>query len=247
MIRTFRVFFLLPFLFGGAGAHAQATGGSPSDKCLKFANGLSLGAQLPRTRAKLKAGKPVTVVALGSSSTTGFGTFRSDAAFPDVMKQELARLWPSAQVTLVNSGRIMDNIPGNVARLDSDVLRYKPDLVIWQLGSNDAVWRGIAENARSMIGEAEARLKAANADVVLVDLQYAPLVLVTSGHTRMEKIIAEVAQAKHVGHFQRFTLMKRAIDGGVKGLVWWDGLHNSVEGHRCIGIALGQMVAAAAR
>lgn len=247
MPRIVSAFLLLPFLIGGAGAHAQSAGGSASDGCLKFANGLSLGAHLPRIGVKLKSGKPLTVVALGSSSTTGFGTFRSGAAFPDVMKQELTRLWPSAQITLVNSGRIMDNIGGNVARLDSDVLRYKPDLVIWQLGSNDAVWRGIAANAKSMIGEAVQRLKAANADVVLVDLQYAPLVLVTSGHTRMEKIIAEVAHEQRVGHFQRFTLMKRAIDGGVKGLVWLDGLHNSVEGHRCIGIALARMVTAAAR
>src|SRR5690349_2093647 len=157
MIRIFRAFFLLPFLFAGAGAHAQPAGSSPSDSCLKFANGLSLGAHLPRIRTKLKSGKPLTVVALGSSSTTGFGTFRSDAAFPDVMKQELSRLWPSAQITLVNSGRIMDNIPGNIARLDNDVLRYQPDLVIWQLGSNDAVWRGIAQNAKAMIGEAVQR------------------------------------------------------------------------------------------
>lgn len=246
MFRILSAIFLLPVLFGGASARAQSPGGHASDDCLKFANGLSLGAHLPRTRAKIQSGKPLTIVALGSSSTTGFGTFRSGAAFPDVMKQELVRLWPSARITLVNSGRIMDNIPGNIARLDNDVLRYQPDLVIWQLGSNDAVWRGIAENAKGMIGEAVSRLKAAKADVVLVDLQYAPLVLITSGHDRMEKIIAEVAHEQHVGHFQRFTLMKRAIDGGVKGLVWLDGLHNSVEGHRCIGIALARMIAAAA-
>jgi lysophospholipase L1-like esterase len=171
----------------------------------------------------------------------------SGGAFPDVMKQELLRLRPSAQIELINSGRIMENISENVSRLDSDVLRYKPDLVVWQLGSNDAVWRGIAENAKEMLAGAVMRLKAANSDVVLVDLQYAPLVLLTSRHARMEKIITEVAQEQNVGQFPRFTLMKRAIDGGVSGLVGWDGLHKTVEGHRCIGIALGQMIDAAAR
>ena len=250
LLRFPRLLLLLPGLFvcGGAG-YAQNPGNpsSPSDACLAFTSGLSLGAPLPGIKAKLQAGKTIIVVALGSSSTTGFGTFRSGAAFPDVMKQELLRLRPSGRIELINSGRIMEDIPSNVARLDNDVLRYKPDLVVWQLGSNDSVWRGIADNAKEMVSDAVKRLKATKADVVLVDLQYAPLVLLTTRHRRMEKIIAEVAREQNVGQFPRFLLMKRAIEGGVTGLVWWDGLHNSVEGHKCIGIALAQMIDAAAR
>jgi len=228
-------------------AQAQPAAISAGDACLAFKKGMSLGTSLTRTRTKLQAGEPLVVVALGSSSTTGFGLLRSGGAFPDVMKRELLRLRPSARIELINSGRIMENISENVARLDSDVLRYKPDLVVWQLGSNDAVWRGIADNAKEMLSGAVKRLKAANADVVLVDLQYAPLVLLTSRHAKMEKIIAEVAREQNVGQFPRFTLMKRAIDGGVSGLVGWDGLHKTAEGHRCIGKALGQMIDTAAR
>jgi len=80
-----------------------------------------------------------------------------------------------------------------------------------------------------------------------MDLQYAPLVLVTARHIRMEKIIADVAHEQKVALFPRFLLMKRAIEARIKGLVWLDGLHNSAEGHRCIGIALAQMIDAAAR
>ena len=250
LLRFPRLLLLLPGLsVCGATGYAQNPGSprSPSDACLAFTSGLSLGAPLPGIKAKLEAGKTIIIVALGSSSTTGFGTFRSGAAFPDVMKRELLRLRPSARIELINSGRIMEDIPSNVARLDNDVLRYKPDLVLWQLGSNDAVWRGIADNAKEMVSDAVKRLKATNADVVLVDLQYAPLVLLTTRHIRMEKIIAEVALEQNVGQFPRFLLMKRAIEGGVTGLVWWDGLHNSAEGHKCIGIALAQMIDAAAR
>jgi hypothetical protein len=98
-----------------------------------------------------------------------------------------------------------------------------------------------------MITDAVKRLKAANADIVLVDLQYAPLVLASDRHVRMGKIIAEVAREQNIGFFPRFLLMKRAIDGGVTGLVWWDGFHNSAEGHKCVGVALAQMIDAAAR
>ena len=230
-------------------SHAQDTGGpgNPANACLAFKHGLSLGAPLERIKKKLQAGRTLTVVAFGSSSTTGFGTFRSGSAFPDVMKRELLRLLPSARIELINSGRILDDLPGNIARLDDDVLRHKPDLVLWQLGTNDVVWRGIAHNAKHMLSDAVRRLKGADTDVVLIDLQYAPVVLVAKRHSQMEKIIADVAREQNVGHFPRFLLMQRAIDGGVKGLVLWDGLHNTSEGHKCVGLALAQMIDAAVR
>jgi acyl-CoA thioesterase-1 len=237
---------LLLFLCG-AETDAQEQDGSRSTvaACLGFKGGLSLGARLGFTRAKLQSGKPLTIVALGSSSTTGLGG--NGATFPDVMKQELSRLHPSARIELISSGRIGEDLGGSVARIDQDVLPYKPDLLVWQIGTNDVVWRGIADDAQEMLSDSVKRLKAAKIDVVLMDLQYAPLVLLTTGYIRMEKIIADVADEQKVGHFPRFLLMKRAIEGGITGLVSWDGLHNSAEGYQCVGLALAQMIDAAAR
>jgi len=236
------LFLVWPILFVYSAGYAQ----DPTNACLAFRSGLSLGAPLPYTKAKFDTGGTLTIVALGSSSTTGFGLFRSGGAFPDVMKRELLRLRPSARIKLINSGHIMDDLPGNVARLDNDVLRHKPDLVVWQIGTNDVVWRGIADNAKEMLADAVKRIKAAKTDVVLLDLQYAPLVTLTSRYERMERIIADVAAEQRVGHFPRFLLMKRAIDAGVTGLVSWDGLHNSAEGYACVGVALARMIDAAA-
>ena len=61
---------LLSFLFVcGTASYAQDSSGfsSPSDACLAFKSGLSLGAPLPYTKAKLHAGETLTIVALGSS------------------------------------------------------------------------------------------------------------------------------------------------------------------------------------
>jgi len=229
-------------------SYAQNSPGlDPSDACLAFKKGLSLGVPLVNVKAKLRTGQRLTIVALGSSSTTGFGTFRSDAAFPSVMREELLRLRPSARIELINNGHVMETIAGNIARIDYDVLRNKPDLVVWQFGTNEAVWRGIPNNTKRLVIDAVRQLKAVHSDVIFVDLQYAPLVLATTRHIEMEKIITDIAREQNVGIFPRFLLMKRAIDADVKGLVWWDGLHNSTEGHRCIGIALAQMIDAAAR
>jgi lysophospholipase L1-like esterase len=156
-------------------------------------------------------------------------------------------LHPSAHIELINSGRIMENLADNIARIEDDVLRYKPDLLVWQIGTNDVVWRGIADNAKEMLSDSVKRIRVFKTDIVLIDLQYTPLVLITSRHIRMEKIIAEVAGEQNVGHFPRFLLMKRAIEADVTGLNSWDGLHNSAEGYKCVGLALAQMIDAAAR
>jgi len=231
----------------GAAQDRAAAQGTPAQACLGFTGGLSLGASLGLTKAKLRPGGTLRIVALGSSSTTGFGAFGKGTAFPDVMKNELSRLRPGVAIELINSGRIMEDLGDNIARIDDDVLRHKPDLLIWQIGTNDVVWRGIADNAKDMLADAVRRIKAAKTDVVLLDLQYAPLVTLTSRYERMEKIITDVAAEQRVGHFPRFVLMKRAIDAGVNGLVSWDGLHNTSEGYACVGIALARMIDAAAR
>jgi acyl-CoA thioesterase I len=240
---------LILLCLSGASSEAQTQADSPAPAaaCLLFKEGLSLGAPLTATKAKLRTGGTLTIVALGSSSTTGFGAFGEGTAFPDVMKRELSRLRPSLSINLINSGRIMDGLEDNIARIDSDVLRYRPDLVIWQIGTNDVVWRGIAADAKEAMSAAVGGMKAAGTDVVLMDLQYTPLVLMSNRHVRMEEIIADVAAERAVGYFPRFLLMKRAIDSGVTGLVAWDGLHNSAAGYACIGIALAQMIDAASR
>jgi acyl-CoA thioesterase I len=232
------------------GALAQAPA-PPSDAeaCLAANRSLSLGAPLPRTAARLKAGDLLRIVAVGSSSTTGLWVLSSDATYPEVMRRELARLRPQARIEVVNRGRIGETITGSIARFQHDVIAYGPDLVIWQLGTNDVAWGGRAEGRKDQVTEGVRMLKASGADVILMDLQYAPLVLATSQHSIMQAIIAEVAREERVGLFPRFALMRRSVDAGVPAgaLLSWDGLHNSVAGYDCVGRALARAVHAGGR
>jgi acyl-CoA thioesterase I len=201
---------------------------------------MNLGAPLQRTRTKMRAGQLITIVALGSSSTSGFGTF--GPGFPAVMKGELSRRHPAARIAVINSGRVFETVGGDFARLDKDVLRYRPDLIVWQLGTNDVVWRGITSSAGSSLRDGVRRLKQGGVEVILMDLQDAPLVRRKASHVAMENLIAEVAREQAVGLFPRFLLMQRAHAQGITGLVAYDGLHNSAAGYRCIGLALARMI-----
>ena len=234
-------------LLGWLYCHGAAVAGGPTnvERCLAIAAGLNLGAPPSRTRIKLRTGQPVTIVALGSSSTSGFGTF--GPGYPEVMKAELSRLHPYLQIEVINSGRILDTMGGMLARLDSDVLRHKPDLVVWQLGTNDVVWHGIARDAKQSLRKGVERLKKANADVILMDLQDSPVVRTKPARGAMEKLISSVAREAAVGLFPRYHLMQRAHASGVGGLVAFDGLHNSGDGYLCIGRALARMIDKQAR
>jgi acyl-CoA thioesterase-1 len=235
-------------MLGGAAESARAQtppAMSAADTCLAANSSLSLGAKLPRTTARLKSGEPLKVVAIGSSSTVGLWVLQSAATYPEVMRQELLRLKTNAEIQIINSGRVGDTIPDNIERFERDVFSYRPDLVVWQLGTNDIVWGGRPDDQlKSKIVYGVRALKARGTDVILMDLQYAPLVLRSDYYSKLEAIISEVAQQEQVGLFSRFALMRKSIDAGVPSsmLVSWDGLHNTVDGYDCIGRALARTI-----
>lgn len=240
---------LLAVLIEGAGpSQGQIFGPNVSETCLTANRDLSLGAPLPRATARLKPGGPFRVVAIGSSSTTGLWVL-PPWTYPEVMRQELMRLRPQSQVEAVNSGRVGDTIPGNIRRFDRDVLAYQPDLVIWQLGTNDVAWGGGTDGLRQQVDDGIRTLKSSGADVILMDLQYAPVVRFSSNHTAMQALIASAARYGQVGLFSRYELMRRSVEAGLSpiALVSFDGLHNSSEGYDCIGRALARAVNGAVR
>jgi acyl-CoA thioesterase I len=222
---------------------------SPAEACLAANQNLSLGASLPQTATRLKSGQGVNMVVLGSSSTVGLWVLNSAATYPEVMRRELARLLPHIPIQVINSGRIGDTVPGSLARLQRDVISHHPHLVIWQLGTNDVAWGGRTDGLKEQIVYGVRTLKASGADVILMDLQYAPGVLASSQHAQMQAVIAGVARQERVGLFQRFNMMRRAIDAGLpsSALVSFDMLHNSAAGYDCIGRALARAIHATAR
>jgi acyl-CoA thioesterase-1 len=229
-------------------ARAQAAPDmSVAEICLAANPDLSLGARLPHTGARLKSGEPLKIVAIGSSSTVGLWEFRPAATYPEVMRREILRLQSNAKLAITNSGRVGDTIPDNLARFERDVLDFKPDLVVWQLGTNDIAWGGhVDDQLKTKIVQGVRSLKAIGADVILMDLQYTPMVLASAYYSQMQAMISEVARQEQIGLFSRFALMRKSIDAGVSpgALVSWDRLHNSSEGYDCVGRALARTILA---
>lgn len=80
-------------------------------------------------------GKHITLVALGDSNTE-FNHWSNGRNYLTMIACNAYTRF--AGITPVNSGRSGDDVKKALARLDRDVLRFHPDVVIVTLGSNDS-------------------------------------------------------------------------------------------------------------
>ncbi len=118
---------------------------------------------------------------------------------------------------MVNKGIGGQEAPAELARFDTDVIAQKPDLVIWQVGTN-AVWQSPDKNPPSFdettkaIRDGLIKLRdKTKADVILMDLQYVPALLTPAKKDKaiaMVNAISDLARDAGVNVFRRFAFMK---------------------------------------
>ena len=81
-------------------ARAQA----PASGCNISADQVRLANPLARFAHKLVSGEPITIVAIGSSSTAGAGASSAAASYPNRLVVELKQHFPNHSVTVINRG-----------------------------------------------------------------------------------------------------------------------------------------------
>jgi lysophospholipase L1-like esterase len=211
--------------------------------CLAPKGGAQALGTLPHVAAKLAAGQPVVIVAFGSSSTQGYGTTAPEFTYPNRLAAQLRRHYPTADISVINSGRGGEDAPEMMKRLQTSVIDAHPDLVIWQVGTN-AVLRNLdPDDTGKMVEDGVARIQTAGSDVVLVDLQYSPRVTEhPESASKMVKLLGRVAQLRHVGIFPRFEVMRDWHERQglpTDSFVISDGLHMNDWGYACFAQLLG--------
>ena len=163
---------------------------------------------LPATAQAIRHGTSLVIVTLGSSSTQGVGASDPAYAYPALLAEELRHRWPHLQVTVVNQGIGGETADQMLARFPRDVLPYQPQLVIWQSGTNQVLARADIQGYEHTMRTGIARLKAAHTDVVLLDPQYAPVVLGRPLHQAIVDAISTVGNDLNVAVFRRFSVMR---------------------------------------
>jgi acyl-CoA thioesterase I len=244
------------FRFGGAaaiavsllaaGTAAAQSASSEPPVCPAPAALSRIEAELGRAPADLIAHRPITIVAIGSSSTEGVGASNPGLSYPSQLERNLQARLPGAEIRVVNRGKGGEDAGEELARLGRDVLAEHPDLVIWQVGTNAVLRRDDLAADSELLQRGVDQIKASGADLVLMDLQYAPRVLARPAYALMEEVIAEVAERSQVALFRRFAIMRYWQNGpaAAPATVGADGLHMNDAGYGCLAGALADALVA---
>lgn len=175
---------------------------APSTEYLRLSNAL------PRVAERIAKREPVTIVALGSSSTAGVGASSEDHNYPNQLKKRLKARFPGIEIRVINRG-----ISGAVARemfsrFEQDVQSEQPDLVLWQVGTNALLNSDGISKEGDVMRDGLRKLRATGADVMLIDPQYAPKVLKDPDAEPMVDLIRSIAREEGVPVFHRWAQMK---------------------------------------
>lgn len=163
---------------------------------------------LRRVAQRIAARRPIKIVAIGSSSTSGAGASSSAASYPGRLEVELKTRFPQLDIQVLNRGVNGEEMPDMLARFDKAVLAEEPDLVVWQLGTNSVLRDHSLDDAEALIHRGVARLKEKGVDVVLMDPQFAPRFIAKADAERMVALISMAAKMDNVGVFHRFMVMR---------------------------------------
>ncbi len=185
------------------------------------------------------------IVAFGSSSTYGIGASDNRSSYPAQLAILLAERYPDAGFEVLNRGVSGNVVADNMARLRRDVIEAKPDLVIWQVGTNDALYGWAPEEIVPAIKRGILRLRATGAEVVLM----APQPLMDEPRDAriraMNTALRQAAVDTDTPYLDRYRLMQfwqtsDQFDGAE--LLASDGLHMSDVTYRCLALRMVDVV-----
>jgi len=162
---------------------------------------------------RLKNEESLRIVAIGSSSTEGIGASKPEFAYPNQLQIELSRRFPMSTIRVLNKGVGGELASDMSARLRRDAIDQRPDLVIWQTGTNDAL-RGVsAETFLGVLRAGIELLHAAGVDVMVVTPQYTPRIA-TAGTAPYPDLFAHLSRDLGVAVFHRQAVMRAWVDSG---------------------------------
>ena len=165
------------------------------------------------------------IVVLGDSLSSGYG-LPSNSSFPDQLEAALRQ--HGYQINVINAGTSGDTSAGGLARLDWS-LADQPDLLIIELGANDAL-RGLdPAKTKKNLATILTRLRTAGVQPLLTGMK-APRNLGRNYYTKFDRLYSDLAKEYKVPFYPFFltgVAGNRALNQG-------DGIHPTVDGIKAI-------------
>jgi GDSL-like Lipase/Acylhydrolase family len=235
--------FLAAFLASGPG-RAEA----PVSACAVPPELLSGAVGFPALAKRFKSGHPVTIVAVGGASTADTAAGADPAnAYPQQLEKALQRHHPQTPITVLNKGVPRQTAREMLARFAADVLAPKPQLVIWETGTVDAVRDLDIDDFAAVLKQGIDEIRAHHAEVMLVDMQFNSQTSSIINFKPYLDVLRRIAGQEDVYLFRRHDIMRFWSDAGRFNVAAEKQTALAQEVYRCLGNAMAEAIDRATR
>lgn len=229
----------------GARADEAPTGACP------VPDGLALtDISLPAAKAEVAAHKRLVILVIGGAASAGTPTHGPGFTYPTRLETHLRDKLPGVEISLAMRAAARRTAHVTVDRLAVDLEETGAQLVIWGAGAMEAGQRTDVELLAKEIDAGIEKVAAAHADLVLMDLQYAPNIARLVDLTPYRDITKSVGAAHGITVFDRYDLMRAWTENGTLNLNATDPKERLAVARRlsnCLAETLANAIAAAVR
>jgi hypothetical protein len=203
--------------------------------------------ELKRVAEVVKRDHRLTIAVVGTGSSILAGPDGPPSAYPARIEATLKQRLPAVAikvVTLVRTRLSAEDLAKGMGKL---LIDEKPDLVIWQTGTVDAMRHIEPDDFRAALEEGVETVKSGGADVILMNMQYSPRTEPMLALGPYADSMRLVAQQFEVPLFDRLAIMRHWSDTGAFDL-YATGKDNVLAHrvHDCIGRGIAAMIIDAA-
>lgn len=164
---------------------------------------LYTAAKLGSVKAALTENRPIKILAIGGSAAPG-----ASASYPAKLEAALEQALPKVDVVIDHRGLPGEIASGAAERVRTMVAEAEPDLVVWQVGTHDAIARVDADAFASALDEAVAWIRSHGIDVVLVDPLYTASMAADADYNRIVEAVRTVATQQQVPLVRRYEALR---------------------------------------
>jgi acyl-CoA thioesterase I len=157
---------------------------------------------LPNVAIALKERKKINILAIGSTSASLRGP--ASGGYYAVVEQYLEAAFKGLDVEVVHRGVSGELASDASERIKTEVALNAADLVLWQLGTADALAQVPVADFYATVSQTVAWLREHKVDLILVGLRYTRSMVRDLHYQAIRTAIQEVAKEQHVLRIGRY-------------------------------------------
>jgi len=198
-------------------------------------------APLPRVHADVTKNRKLNILVV-SAAPTQTGAAAGLKSYPYFLELALKERLKKTHVTVFAHSIPRKPIDDMVAALPQLLTEQKPDLVIWQTGTVEAIRAMDPDVYGDKLLAGVELILAAKSDVILMNQQYSPRTDYMFDGAPYTDNMRYVAQSKDIALFNRYEIMKYWAETGIFDLSAMrnDGVYEKL--HRCLGGLLSDFI-----